>query len=168
MNKYDKNIGYANNSLTCISHAGLDTKSPSMSKYIFKCTCGSTRTVRFSHVSSGQVKACDYCGMEPVRQQRSSEITHGETGTPLYKCWNNMLMRVKSNDKYKTIEVCDKWHNYLGFKEDIGDTYFEGARLDRIDNLKGYNKDNCQWLSLSEHATKSAGERYEGRTLRSI
>ena len=83
MSKYNKHIGYTNNSLTCIEHAGLDTKSPSMSKYLFKCDCGNTRIIRFSHVSSGSVKGCDYCGMEPVRQIRREQVTHNQTGTPL-------------------------------------------------------------------------------------
>lgn len=31
-------------------------------------------------------------------------------------------------------------------------TYFKGASLDRIDNYKGYSKDNCRWVTMAEQA----------------
>lgn len=38
-------------------------------------------------------------------------------------------------------------------------TYKPGLTLDRINNEKGYCKDNCQWLTRSENSKKQVPDR---------
>jgi len=45
------------------------------------------------------------------------------------------------------ISVCDSWKSFIQFYEDMREGYAEGLQLDRIDNEKGYSKDNCRWVT---------------------
>jgi hypothetical protein len=47
----------------------------------------------------------------------------------------------------------------LNFLEDMKSTYFPGAELDRIDNTKGYHKENCRWVT---EETQYANRRKRG------
>jgi len=67
--------------------------------------------------------------------------------------YRNMLKRcaVNSADKKyyydRGIEVCERWkESFDNFLEDMK-LCPENRSLDRIDNKKGYSKDNCRWAS---------------------
>ncbi len=79
-----------------------------------------------------------------------------------------MRMRTERNDKYKDVTVQETLLTYEGFKAALGEGYFEGAVLDRIDNHKGYSIDNCQWLTKAQHAVKTNTEINERRTLSDV
>ena len=49
------------------------------------------------------------------------------------------------------ITVCEKWLNFEGFLEDMG-VRPAGRSLDRIDNNKGYSKENCKWATQKEQS----------------
>lgn len=49
------------------------------------------------------------------------------------------------------ITVCDAWANsFETFLADMGDRPNTKLSLDRIDNEKGYFKENCRWATASE------------------
>ena len=81
----------------------------------------------------------------------------GRTKHPLYKTWDSMIGRCyhKTNASYKNygargITVCQEWlDDFANFLRDMGNKP-EGHTLDRIDNDKGYSKDNCRWATWSE------------------
>ena len=72
---------------------------------------------------------------------------------PLYSVWTNMKYRcIKPNHKRyhdyggRGIEICDEWLNsFHQFVSDMGERP-DGFELDRIDNDKGYCKENCRWI----------------------
>lgn len=76
--------------------------------------------------------------------------------TKTYKAWGNMLSRCrnKNHPSYKNyggrgISVCERWLKFENFLEDMGDKPWN-LSLDRIDNEKGYSKENCRWATSKE------------------
>lgn len=48
------------------------------------------------------------------------------------------------------ITVCASWLKFENFYADMIATYRKGLMLDRIDNDKGYNPQNCRWATRKE------------------
>ena len=80
---------------------------------------------------------------------------------PEYGVWNAMLSRCYNPNTWnyeryggRGITVCDEWFKFEGFYKDMGNKPFKGAEIDRIDNSKGYSKDNCCWVTR-QHNTRN-------------
>lgn len=80
---------------------------------------------------------------------------------PLYKkmytVWRGMVQRCHNPNhqayhRYglRNIFVCDEWRDFHEFFDDMNSSYRNGLTLDRIDNTKGYYKENCKWSNQSE------------------
>jgi hypothetical protein len=75
-----------------------------------------------------------------------------------YRVWINMIYRCTKPEHPlwqwyggRGITVCKEWKTWERFHADMGDPP-EGLTLDRIDNSKGYSKDNCRWITMKEQA----------------
>jgi len=89
---------------------------------------------------------------------------HGMTGTNIYRLWVGMLTRcynpkVKIYKYYggRGIDVDERWHDFSNFYTDMGDRP-HGLQLDRIDNDRGYSKDNCRWATPKENNPANKGD----------
>ena len=89
---------------------------------------------------------------------------HGLSGTPTYKSWHAMLQRTEGKGGHQSyvdrgFTVCDRWMSFINFVEDMGMRPI-GKTLDRIDNTKGYSKDNCRWATPIEQANNKDTTKY--------
>jgi len=85
--------------------------------------------------------------------------THGMTGTRFYRIWCGMKRRCynKNEVNYSRyggagVVICDKWHIFTNFMEDMHDSYSKGLSIDRIDSAKGYSFHNCRWATTKQQA----------------
>jgi len=72
--------------------------------------------------------------------------------TPEYRAWVSMRSRVSKKNKRvsalyaeRNITICPEWSSFEQFLADMGPIPHPGWTLDRIDNDRGYAKDNCRW-----------------------
>lgn len=102
-----------------------------------------------------------------VAERHKFSVKHGgwKIYRAEYQCWQDMKQRClnKNNKSYanygaRGITVCEKWVNdFQSFFADMGPRPV-GHSLDRIDNEKGYEPQNCRW------ATKTIQSRNTRRT----
>jgi len=81
---------------------------------------------------------------------------HGHTWaggfSKTYSAWGNMHSRCRRRKKdpstkyWRGIVICERWFLFDNFLADMG-VKPEGMTLDRIDSKKGYDPENCRWVS---------------------
>ena len=105
-------------------------------------------------------------------------IRHGFSVRPeykrLYEVWKTMRKRCKSENatsyEYyggRGIDVCEEWNDFSKFLADMGDAP-KGMSIDRIDNTKGYCKENCRWATPTQQQRNTTRNRlftHAGRTM---
>ena len=132
--------------------------------YICKCDCGTKKRVSGYHLRNKRTLCCSDCRNKKLREQTgslNSSFKHGfakkNKPSSTYKIWVGILTRCYNSKvkiyKYyggRGITLCDEWRDFTNFHTDMGDRP-EGLQLDRIDNSKGYFKDNCRWVTAREN-----------------
>lgn len=119
------------------------------------CDCGNVCYATSNSLISGTKKSCG-CLLKDTNKLRS--ITHGKSNSSEYEAWLQMKQRCYntnnkdySNYGARGITVCDRWLNsFKNFYEDMGDKSFKNLSIERIDNEKGYSKENCYWATSIE------------------
>ena len=86
-------------------------------------------------------------------------IKHGETKTKLCGLWRNIRYRCNcktskdySNYGARGITFFEGWNDYIVFKNwALSNGYKEGLSIERKDTNKGYNPDNCTFITIAEN-----------------
>lgn len=127
-------------------------------KWLFACDCGEQKRIYATNVKRGLTMSCG-CLNRKLCSERKDNITHGKSLTPEYKVWQGMHQRCGNpNDKSysdyggRGIIVCERWHAFENFLEDMGVRPFKGASLDRKEVNGNYEPDNCRWATYVQQA----------------
>lgn len=151
----DSMIGTVFGRLTVIERA--ENYKSGASRWLCECSCGNRVIVFGQGLRRGTSKSCGCLALE-IR--RKTPYKHGQTDSRLYSIWHGIKKRCNtpSSTAYKTyggrgIKVCKEWES--DFEEfynwSIRNGYKDDLELDRIDNYKGYNPDNCRWVTHKEN-----------------
>lgn len=142
-----------------------------------RCDCGTIQMVGSYKLRTGHSKSCG-CLQSEITTRRSTK--HGfspkiRDRPRIYGVWCNMINRctnpnVRQYDDYggRGITVCERWLNsFENFLEDMGEPP-PGMTIDRLDNHKGYFKENCAWrtpLHQARNRRSSVVITFDGLTM---
>jgi hypothetical protein len=93
--------------------------------------------------------------------------------TPMYRRWYNIKSRCMNpkNEKWvnyggRGITLCERWHTFESFLEDMGPQPTPKHTVGRLDNDGPYSPENCRWEDSVEQANnKRTNVRISGKTL---
>ena len=149
----------------------ITPKGKKYTRYKCVCDCGAIGYPSRSSLVSGQSKSCGCLQKEVV--SKLNKTTHGMSGTRLYNVWCGMKSRCYCESKGRWeryggrgITVCDEWrdcftlfHNWA-----MENGYTDNLTIDRIDNNKGYEPSNCQFITNEANVRKMIKEHKEAGT----
>jgi hypothetical protein len=121
-----------------------------------RCDCGKIDIYNGAYLRNGDTQSC---GCRKIAMHTKRLTKHGLYGTPTYQIWKGIVNRCtnKNEPAYpryggRGITVGDRWrNNFLNFLEDMGERPPDKS-IDRINNSKGYFKENCRWTSPKTQA----------------
>ncbi len=149
--------------LTCL---GFSHTKDRRSYIKVKCDCGKEKIM---YSFDFTLKRSISCG---CRQHKDASL---RTGTPIYKVWDGMMSRCynKKSISYKRyggrgITVCERWHEFKFFLEDMLPTYEKGLTLERSNNDGNYEKGNCIWATLIMQARNKSNNKLDIEKVREI
>lgn len=130
-------------------------KSGRKIRRVFRCVCdcGTERIVRLDHLRSGHTGSC---GCLPQSNENRHGY-HGMDGSPEHGIWRGIKKRCYSPGARgyamyggRGIRLCERWHSFKAFYEDMGPRPSPGHQIDRIDSDKDYEPGNCRWATRAE------------------
>jgi hypothetical protein len=167
-------IGKSFNRLTVIKEVDKNIPNNTSKSRLFlcQCSCGELKTVSYSHIIGNYIKSCGCLHIEQSkinqllcvkRGEDSPNFKHGMRHSRIYQTWQGMIARCSNGHKDyggRGIKVCQRWHKFENFYEDMKDSYRENLFIDRIDNDGDYKSSNCKWSTRQEQSENKRNTKY--------
>ena len=143
-------IGTTMGDLVYIGEAGNKVLPSGQKPRLINCkcnVCGRVKEILFLHFIRGRTLSCG-CKVDVEWRK--------DFGKRIHNIWRSIHCRTKDYNKgskrksyfEKGIIVCDEWKSYTIFKIwALSNGFKEDLQLDRIDNSKGYNPNNCRFVT---------------------
>lgn len=130
------------------------------------CDCGKETIIHLAQLKPDRVSSCG-CNRNKFPK------THGLSMTPTYRSWWGMVCRGKGTSATKHyadkgITVCERWQTFENFLEDMGERPYPKATIERLDIMKGYSPNNCEWASYhiqARNRSNTFNVTYQGETM---
>ena len=123
-------------------------------KWRCQCDCGRIVVVVGYSLRRGMTKSCGCLNIDRLTKHGHNSTTKKTT---TYRSWQNMRTRClnPNSPAYKDyggrgITIGQRWEKFENFLEDMGEAP-TGLQLDRINNNKGYYKENCRWATSKQN-----------------
>lgn len=140
--------------------------------WVAKCECGEVRKFNISNLKRGVTKSCGCYHKDIISSLNKG---HGLYMANEYKIWSSIKARClnPNNPGYKNyggrgIKVCKQWEeDFMNFYNDMGKRPSKKHSIERVDNNKGYNPENCIWATIDAQANNKRTCRlitYKGQT----
>jgi hypothetical protein len=128
------------------------------------CDCGNTKAIILGSLRKGVTKSCG-CLRKEMATLHGAKVKHGARGVNAqegikgsYGSWRAMNRRCCDKKREmahryvgRGIMICERWGDFNKFYFDMGDRP-KDMTLDRVDNDKGYEPQNCKWSTHKEQA----------------
>lgn len=124
-----------------------------------KCSCdGNIGDYDYYSLRTGHTSSCGCLRKAIVSKEKS--IHHGK-GTRLYNIWKGMRQRCNNQNhpEYKYyggngIKIYNEWNDFSKFKDwALNHGYSDTLTIERKDLNKGYNPNNCCWITKGEQSS---------------
>lgn len=132
------------------------------------CDCGNKSSPNIAAIVNGRTKSCGCFARDWNHQKhlaRGQNVGKGKYAEyPEVRIWRGMLKRCnnkkdRSYSRYggRGIRVCERWHDFFKFIEDMGRRPSQDLSLDRIDNNGNYEPNNCRWATATQQSQNRRG-----------
>lgn len=127
-----------------------------------ECSCWNIINVNINALRSWNTKSCWCLWYDKIIEKNT---IHWMSWSRINRIWAGMRTRCNNKDNklykyywWRWIKVDDKWNDFVAFYNDMSNSYNEHVgkywenqtTLDRINNEKWYNKDNCRRATYKE------------------
>ena len=168
MSKEVNLIGKRFGRLLVTEYLGLKKRKDGRNNKHWKCVCDCGAIVERSSaaLSSGHTISCG-C----YRKDLMHKLYYKGGKSKLYDVWRMMKIRCydASSPHYNNyggrgITICEEWlgesgyENFRNWAESHG--YKDGLTLDRTDNNKGYEPNNCSWQTREHQSNNKRNNRF--------